>query len=250
LLHTSDAISLSFKLNYLGLLLVWSAAGGIGMETAAAMVEGGVGRFSRAPALAAALLAETWAPLAVALAALATLPSLLRRLQVIVLRLRSCGKEAIQSHIGTYYYSSCDEDDGDSDEDESSDDEAEAGSSGDEEEDLERVGFYEGPADGVLPWGGAVVRTWQGRFSGCASGGGAVGATASGAASPAAVRLWGAGTASGEPWWAACSADESGWRDGAAAEADQVVVGWPREHASQQRRRRERRAVPLALTGR
>ncbi|CAD6225385.1 unnamed protein product [Miscanthus lutarioriparius] len=234
------------------------------METAAAaMLEAGVGRFSRAPAMAASLLAEMWAPLAVALAALATLPSLLRRLQVIVLRLRSRGKEVIQSHIGTYY-SSCDEDDDDEDgdQDESSDDEADASSSGDEEEDLKRIGFYEGAADGVFPWGGAVVRTWQGlprRISGCASGiGGVGGATASGGgAFPAAVRLWGASTASGgEPWWAAaCSADEGGCRrDGAAAEAeaDQVVVGWRREHASQQQRqrqRRRRRAVPLAHTG-
>ncbi|XP_066399238.1 uncharacterized protein [Miscanthus floridulus] len=231
------------------------------METAAAaMLEAGVGRFSRAPAMAAALLAEMWAPLAVALAALATLPSLLRRLQVIVLRLRSRGKEVIQSHIGTYY-SSCDEDDDDEDgdQDESSDDEADASSSGDEEEDLKRIGFYEGAADGVFPWGGAVVRTWQGlprRISGCASGiGGVGGATASGGAFPAAVRLWGASTASGgEPWWAAaCSADEGGCRrDGAAAEAevDHVVVGWRREHASQRQRQwHRRRAVPLAHTG-
>lgn len=223
------------------------------METAGvAMLEAGVGRFSRAPAMAAALLAEMWAPLAVALAALATLPSLLRRLQVIVLRLRSRGKEAIQLHMGTYY-SSCDDDDdddedGDEDEDESSDDEVDASSSGDDGEDLKRIGFYEGAADGVFPWGGAVVRTWQGlprRFTACASGVGAVGG-ASGGAFPAAVRLWGASTASGEPWWA-CSADEGGCRDGAAAEADQVVVGWRREHASQQRRRR--RSVPLAHTG-
>lgn len=242
--------------------------GGGGMETAAAaMLEAGVGRFSRAPAMAAALLAEMWAPLAVALAALATLPSLLRRLQVIVLRLRSRGKEVIQSHIGTYY-SSCDEEDGsdEDDDDESSDEEEEdASSSGDDEEaeDLKRIGFYDGAADGVFPWGGAVVRTWQGlprRFTGCASAlGGVGGATTAcgGGALPAAVRLWGASTASGgEPWWAAaCSADEGGCRrDGGAAEAeasaDQVVVGWRREHASQQQqRRRRRRAVPLAHTG-
>lgn len=244
LLHTRDAIFLFF---------FWVVVGqvGVGMETAAAaMLEAGVGRFSRAPAMAAALLAEMWAPLAVALAALATLPSLLRRLQVIVLRLRSRGKEAIQLHMGTYY-SSCEDDDdedGDEDEDESSDDEVDASSSGDDGEDLKRIGFYEGAADGVFPWGGAVVRTWQGlprRFTACASGVGAVGG-ASGGALPAAVRLWGAGTASGQPWWA-CSADEGGCRDGADAEADQVVVGWRREHASQQRRRR--RAVPLAHTG-
>lgn len=244
-------------------MFVLSAAGGGGMETAAAaMLEAGVGRFSRAPAMATALLAEMWAPLAVALAALATLPSLLRRLQVIVLRLRSRGKEVIQSHIGTYY-SSCDEEDGSDDEDESSDDEDEdASSSGDdgEGEDLKRIGFYEGASDGVFPWGGAVVRTWQGlprRFSGCASGIGGGFGGATGGAFPGAVRLWGASTASGgEPWWAAvCSADEGGCRrDGgaaAAAEADQVVVGWRREHASQQQqqRRRRRRAVPLAHTG-
>ncbi|XP_066394092.1 uncharacterized protein [Miscanthus floridulus] len=224
------------------------------METAAAaMLEAGLGRFSRAPAMAAALLAEMWAPLAVALAALATLPSLLRRLQVIVLRLRSRGKEVIQSHIGTYYSSG--DEDGSDDEDESSDEEeADASSSGDEDaEDLKRIGFYEGAADGVFPWGGAVVRTWQGlprRFSGCASGIGGGVSSATGGAFPAAVRLWGASTASGDPWWAAaCSADEGGCRrDGAAAEAeaDQVVVGWRREHASQQRRRR--RAVPLSHT--
>lgn len=225
------------------------------METAAAaMLEAGVGRFSRAPAMAAALLAEMWAPLAVALAALATLPSLLRRLQVIVLRLRSRGKEVIQSHIGAYYSSG--DEDGSDDEDESSDEEeADASSSGDEgAEDLKRIGFYEGAADGVFPWGGAVVRTWQGlprRFSGCASGSGGGVGSATGGAFPAAVRLWGASTASGDPWWAAaCSAYEGGCRrDGAAAEAeaeaDQVVVGWRREHASQRRRRR---AVPLAHT--
>ena len=107
--------------------------GGGAMETAAAaaMLEAGVGRFSRAPALAAALLAEMWAPLAVALAALATLPSLLRRLQVIVLRLRSRGKEVIQSHIGTYY-SSGDEEDGD--EEEHYDDEGSVGEWGEEDE--------------------------------------------------------------------------------------------------------------------
>jgi hypothetical protein len=49
-----------------------------------AMLEAGVGRF-RGPSLAA-MLAEMWAPLAVALAALATLPSLLGRLQVLILR--------------------------------------------------------------------------------------------------------------------------------------------------------------------
>lgn len=262
LLPTSEAIFSSFFLiikiffweEVVGLVVV--VGGGIGMETAAAaMLEAGVGRFSRAPALATALLAEMWAPLAVALAALATLPSLLRRLQVIVLRLRSRGKEVIQSHIGTYY-SSCDEDDeddGSDDEDESSDDDADASSSEEEGQDLKRIGFYEGATDGgVFPWGGAVVRTWQGRFSGRAAsglGGGVGGATATGtgAAFPAAVRLWAASTASGEPWWASCSADEGGCRDGAAAEADQVVVGWRREHASQQRRRR--RAVPLAHTG-
>ena len=52
------------------------------MEAAAAtMLEAGMGRFL-GPSLAA-MLAEMWAPLAVALAALATLPSLLGRLQVL-----------------------------------------------------------------------------------------------------------------------------------------------------------------------
>ncbi|RLN33665.1 uncharacterized protein C2845_PM03G31370 [Panicum miliaceum] len=208
------------------------------METAAAaMLEAGVGRFSRAPALAAALLAEMWAPLAVALAALATLPSLLRRLQVIVLRLRSRGKEVIQSHIGTYYSSGDEEDEDDDEEEESSDDEADTtSSSGEEEQDLKRIGFYEGAtADGGFPWGGAVVRTWQGlpRAFSCAGGGSARPAPLGGVP---AVRLWGAMTASGgEPWWA------GGCRDGAAAEAassDQVVVGWRREHAASRRRRR------------
>ncbi|TVT98974.1 hypothetical protein EJB05_55693, partial [Eragrostis curvula] len=224
------------------------------METAAAaMLEAGVGRFSRAPALAAALLAEMWAPLAVALAALATLPSLLRRLQVIVLRLRSRGKEVIQSHISTYY-SSGDEDD-DEDEEESSSDEAATGSSSsgdDEDEDEEgirRIGyFFDGGADG-FPWGNAVVKTWQGlprRFSGCglsaigAGEGARLAAAAAGAGFPA-VRLWGASTASGgDPWW---NANEGGC-DGAAAEAssssaaEAVVVGWRRDHAGSSRRRR------------
>ncbi|KAG2634338.1 uncharacterized protein LOC120660315 [Panicum virgatum] len=205
------------------------------METAAAaMLEAGVGRFSRAPALAAALLAEMWAPLAVALAALATLPSLLRRLQVIVLRLRSRGKEVIQSHIGTYYSSGDEEDEGDEDDDdeeEESSNEADTSSSGEEEaQDLKRIGFYEGAADdGGFPWGGAVVRTWQ-----ClprAGGGSARPAPFGGVP---AVRLWGAMTASGEPWLA--GADEGGC---AAAEApsEQVVVGWRREHAASRRRR-------------
>ncbi|RCV11258.1 hypothetical protein SEVIR_2G177000v4 [Setaria viridis] len=223
------------------------------METAAAaMLEAGVGRFSRAPALAAALLAEMWAPLAVALAALATLPSLLRRLQVIVLRLRSRGKEVIQSHIGTYY-SSGDEDDededGDEHDEEESSDEADTSSSG-EEEDLKRIGFYDGAADGGFPWGGAVVRTWQGlprALSGCSistslGGGGARFAAINGALP--AVRLWAASTASCEQWWA--GADEGGCAGGAAAEAlpsppapaDQVVVGWRRDDAASRRRRR------------
>ncbi|OEL33876.1 hypothetical protein BAE44_0005104 [Dichanthelium oligosanthes] len=213
------------------------------METAAAaMLEAGVGRFSRAPALAAALLAEMWAPLAVALAALATLPSLLRRLQVIVLRLRSRGKEVIQLHMGTYYSSGDEDEDDDDEEEESSDDEADTSSSGEEEqEDLKRIGFYEGATDGGYPWGGAVVRSWQGlprRFSGCVPGGGA--AAAANGAFPA-VRLWGASTASGSPWWSGC-------RDGGAAaeasSADQVVVGWRREHASPRRRRRALPHVP------
>lgn len=219
------------------------------METAAAaMLEAGVGRFSRAPAMAAALLAEMWAPLAVVLAALATLPSLLRRLQVIVLRLRSRGKEVIQSHISTYY-SSGDEDDED-DADESSSSDEEASSSGDEDEEKEersgvkRIGYME---DGCFPWGGSVVRTWQGlprRLSGCGfslPGEGARLAASAAAAGFPAVRLWGAGTASGggDAWW---SADEGG-SDGAAAEAeDAVVLGWRRDtHAA--RRRRTRRAL-------
>ncbi|RLM85335.1 uncharacterized protein C2845_PM04G15840 [Panicum miliaceum] len=195
------------------------------------MLEAGVGRFSRAPALAAELLA-------VALAALATLPSLLRRLQVIVLRLRSRGKEVIQSHIGTYY-SSCDEDDDEEEEEEESSDEADTtSSSGEEEQDLKRIGFYEGAAvDGGFPWGGAVVRTWQGlprAFSG-AGGGSARPAPLGGVP---AVRLWGAMTASGgEPWWA--GADERrAAAEASSAPSDQVVVGWRREHAASRRRRR------------
>ena len=215
------------------------------METAAAaMLEAGVGRFSRAPALAAALLAEMWAPLAVALAALATLPSLLRRLQVIVLRLRSRGKEVIQSHIGTYYSSGDEEDEGDEDDDdeeEESSDEADTSSSGEEEaQDLKRIGFYEGAADdGGFPWGGAVVRTWPGlprALSGGFCGGSARPPAPLGGGVPA-VRLWGAMTASGgEPWLP--GADEGG-RAASEAEApsDQVVVGWRREHAASRRRR-------------
>uniref|UniRef100_A0A0E0LZM3 Uncharacterized protein n=1 Tax=Oryza punctata TaxID=4537 RepID=A0A0E0LZM3_ORYPU len=130
------------------------------METAAAaMLEAGVGRF-RGPSMAA-LLAEMWAPLAVALAALATLPSLFRRLQVLILRLRSRGKEVISSHISTYY-SSGDESDSDGTDDE--DDESSAASSSGEEEEEgrreRRIGYYEGAADddddGCFPWGGAV----------------------------------------------------------------------------------------------
>ncbi|CAN6181906.1 unnamed protein product [Urochloa humidicola] len=222
------------------------------METAAAaMLEAGVGRFSRAPALAAALLAEMWAPLAVALAALATLPSLLRRLQVIVLRLRSRGKEVIQSHIGTYY-SSGDEEDEDDDDEESSDDEADTtSSSGEEEEreDLRRIGFYE--ADGGFPFGGTVVRTWQGlprAFSGCVPNASAGARFAAINGALPAVRLWAASTASGDPWWAAAGADEGGCRDAAAAAeassptAEEVVLGWRREHAASRRRRR---ALPV-----
>ncbi|CAN6217261.1 unnamed protein product [Urochloa humidicola] len=233
------------------------------METAAAaMLEAGVGRFSRAPALAAALLAEMWAPLAVALAALATLPSLLRRLQVIVLRLRSRGKEVIQAQLGTYY-SSGDEDE--QEEEDSSDDEADdiTSSSGEEEEGLRRIGFYEA-GDGGFQWGGAVVRTWQGlprAFSGCvpsATCGGGAGArlAAINGALPA-VRLWAASTASGDPWWpAAACADEGGCRDvAAAAEAsssssssstagEEVVLSWRREHAASRRRRRALLPVP------
>ncbi|KAJ1289217.1 hypothetical protein BS78_02G147400 [Paspalum vaginatum] len=223
---------------------------------AAAMLEAGVGRFSRAPAMAAALLAEMWAPLAVALAALATLPSLLRRLQLIVLRIRSRGKEVIQSHIGTYYSSSGedDEDEGDSS-DGDGDSSASCSSSGDEKdrEHLRRIGFYEADAGG-FPWGGAVVRTWQG-FSGrvsAASGGGALSAGAANGAPqlpPAAVRLWRAGTASGEPWWTtSAGADDGGCRptEAEARSGDRaVVVGWNagRDHTQAAQKRRRRRAA-------
>ncbi|KAL6839003.1 hypothetical protein ACP4OV_031230 [Aristida adscensionis] len=221
------------------------------METAAAaMLEAGVGRF-RGPNLAA-LFAEMWAPLAVALAALATLPSLLRRLQVIVLRLRSRGREVIQSHISTYYSSGDDdssdgEDDDDDEEDEDSSDDAATGSSGEEEAAaVRRIGYCDGFADGGFPWGGAVVRTWQGlprRFSGA---GGAPARFPAFSGGAPAVRLWGAGTASGgEPsWW---SADEGG-RGAAAAEADPapVVLGWSRrDHAAAPQHRRRRRAPVL-----
>ncbi|KAL6655799.1 hypothetical protein ACP70R_006625 [Stipagrostis hirtigluma subsp. patula] len=210
------------------------------METAAAaMLEAGVGRF-RGPSLAA-LLAEMWAPLAVALAALATLPSLLRRLQVIVLRLRSRGKEVIQSHISTYYSSgdddSSDGEDEDDDEEEESSDEAATSSSG-EEDGIKRIGYFDGADAGCFPWGDAVVRTWQGlprRFSGAAGAGARFPAFTGGVP---AVRLWGASTASGEPsWW---SADEGGRVAAAEAEpAAPVVLGWNRrDHAPPQRRRR------------
>jgi hypothetical protein len=202
------------------------------METAAAaaMLEAGVGRFSRAPAMAAALLAEMWAPLAVVLAALATLPSLLRRLQGIVLRIRSRGKEVIQSHMSTYYSSGDESDDEDG---ETSSDEA-SSSGGEEEEEegqgtMRRIGYLED--GGCFPWGGSVVRTWQGRLSGCGLSSVGEGSRLAAAASVAGfptVRLWGASTASGDPWW---SADE----DGAAAE--EVVVGWRGAH------RRRRRAL-------
>lgn len=206
------------------------------MDTAAAaMLEAGVGRF-RGPSLAA-LLTEMWAPLAVALAALATLPSLLRRLQVLILRLRSRGKEVISSHISTYYSSGDDDSgsDAEDDEDESSDDAA-TSSSGEEQEEAERrIGYFEGAHDARFPWGGAVVRTWQGlprRLSGAAGG-----ARFAPGAVPA-VRLWGATTASGQgngddAWWDA----DDGVR-GAAAEAP-VVVGWRRDHA------RRRRLLPV-----
>lgn len=161
------------------------------METAAAaMLEAGVGRF-RGPSVAA-LLAEMWAPLAVALAALATLPSLLRRLQVLILRLRSRGKEVISSHISTYYSSGDDSDSDGTDEDEEEEDEEES-SSGEEEKGRRRerrIGYYEGVADddedGCFPWGGTVVRTWQDlprRISGGAR------LLAPGTSSAAAVRL-------------------------------------------------------------
>ncbi|XP_047050344.1 uncharacterized protein LOC124655511 [Lolium rigidum] len=201
-----------------------------------AMLEAGVGRF-RGPSLAA-MLAEMWAPLAVALAALATLPSLLGRLQVLILRLRSRGKEAISSHISTYYSSGDDDSDADSDDESDSDD---ASSSGEEEEPEGRIGYFEGAADGLdgcFPFGGAVVRTWQDlprRFSFTAA---AAGGFPSGDTAPA-VRLWGASTASGErstpAWWD--GADDSGRRQ-AAEVAAPVVVGWRRrEHAARRRHR-------------
>uniref|UniRef100_A0ACD5YHF1 Uncharacterized protein n=1 Tax=Avena sativa TaxID=4498 RepID=A0ACD5YHF1_AVESA len=209
------------------------------MEAAAAsMLEAGLGRF-RGPSLAA-MLAEMWAPLAVALAALATLPSLLGRLQVLILRLRSRGKEVISSHISTYYSSGDDDSDGE-DEDESSD-EAATSSSGEEEEvEVEgRIGYFEGAADGLddcFPFGGAVVRTWQElprrfSFNGC-------GGFPSEGGVPA-VRLWGASTASGggsgQAWWD--EADDSGRRQVAEAAAAPVVVGWRRrEHAARRRQR-------------
>ncbi|WVZ64384.1 hypothetical protein U9M48_013905 [Paspalum notatum var. saurae] len=238
------------------------------METAAAaMLEAGVGRFSRAPAMAAALLAEMWAPLAVALAALATLPSLLRRLQLIVLRIRSRGKEVIQSHIvGTYYSSSGEDDDDVHVDDESSDEDGDDGcsSSGDDEEDgedLRRIGFYEAADGAGFPWGGAVVRTWQGlprRFSGCV-GGAPLAAGAGGPLPPAAVRLWGARTASGaDPWWATAlvGAEDGGCVRAAESEAASgdhaaVVVGWAggrdSTQAVAQNKRRRRRAASSAL---
>lgn len=221
------------------------------METAAAaMLEAGVGRF-RGPSVAA-LLAEMWAPLAVALAALATLPSLLRRLQVLILRLRSRGKEVISSHISTYYSSGDDSDSDGTDEDEEEEDEEES-SSGEEEKGRRRerrIGYYEGVADddedGCFPWGGTVVRTWQDlprRISGGAR------LLAPGTSSAAAVRLWDSITASGGggAWW---DADEGGRAP--AAEAPPVVLGWRRDHPHPHadehaaRRRRRRRAGLLA----
>ena len=163
-----------------------------------------------------------------------------------MLRLRSRGKEAIQSHIGTYYSSDEEEDEDDEDdeeEEEESSDEADTSSSGEEEaQDLKRIGFYEGADDGGFPWGGAVVRTWPGlprALSGGFCGGSARPPAPLGGGVPA-VRLWGAMTASGssggEPWLP--GADEGG-RAAAEAEApsDQVVVGWRREHAASRRRR-------------
>jgi hypothetical protein len=212
------------------------------MEAAAAtMLEAGVGRF-HGPSIAA-MLAEMWAPLAVALAALATLPSLLGRLQVLILRLRSRGKEVISSHISTYYSSG--DDDSDGDDDESSDDEAATSSSGEEDahEPEGRIGYFEGAADGLdgcFPFGGAVVRTWQDlprRFS-CAGTGSAGARFPSSRAAAPAVRLWGASTASGgegsgQAWWDS-EADDGGRGQVPAP----VVVGWRRrEHAARRRQR-------------
>ncbi|KAL5201897.1 hypothetical protein ABZP36_036251 [Zizania latifolia] len=219
------------------------------METAAAaMLEAGVGRF-RGPNMAA-LLAEMLAPLAVVLAALATLPSLFRRLQVLILRLRSRGKEVISSHISTYYSSGDDYDDSDgSDEEDDDEEESSPASSSGEEEGLGsrwRIGYYEGTAnddsDGCFPWCEAVVRTWQG-LPGRLSTGARLAPSGSSTAT-AAVRLWGSVTASadaadGEAWW---DADEVAADTEAPAS---VVVGWPRDHAQEHavRRRRRRRLL-------
>uniref|UniRef100_A0A0E0QII3 Uncharacterized protein n=1 Tax=Oryza rufipogon TaxID=4529 RepID=A0A0E0QII3_ORYRU len=112
-------------------------------KTAAVMLEAGVRRFQGLSM--AALLAEMWAPLA-----------------VLILRLRSRGKEVISSHISTYYSSG---DDSDSNITEEEEEGSEASSFGEEEKGRwreRRIGYYEGAADnGCFPWGGTVVRTWQ-----------------------------------------------------------------------------------------
>uniref|UniRef100_A0A0E0LJV1 Uncharacterized protein n=1 Tax=Oryza punctata TaxID=4537 RepID=A0A0E0LJV1_ORYPU len=176
------------------------------------------------------------AALAVTLVALATLPSLFRRLQVLVLRLCSRGKEVISSHISTYYSG----DDSDSDGTDDKDDASSATSSSGEEEEEEgrrerRIGYYEGAADddddddGFLPWGGTVVWTRQDlprRISGGAR------LLAPGTSSAAAIRLWdsitasGGGGGGGGAWW---DANEGG--RALAAEAP-VVLGWRCDHAA------------------
>ncbi|KAL5205315.1 hypothetical protein ABZP36_033524 [Zizania latifolia] len=220
------------------------------METAAAaMLEAGVGRF-RGPNMAE-MLAEMWAPLAVALAALATLPSLFRRLQMLILRLRSRGREVISSHIAPYYSSGDDYDESDGSDKEDEDEESSPASSSDEEDGSSRwrIGYYEGAdddgSDGCFPWGGAVVRTWQ-DLPRRLSGGARLAPGSSSSSTYAAVRLWGSLTASadvadGEAWW---DADEAA----VAAEAPAptpVVVGWRRDHAHEHGVRRRRRRLGL-----
>ncbi|EEC83518.1 hypothetical protein OsI_29106 [Oryza sativa Indica Group] len=84
---------------------------------------------------------------------------------VLILRLRSCGKEVISSHISTYYSSGDDSDSNITEEEEEEEEGSEASSFGEEEKGRwreRRIGYYEGAADnGCFPWGGAVVRTWQ-----------------------------------------------------------------------------------------
>ncbi|KAG8049459.1 hypothetical protein GUJ93_ZPchr0009g2092 [Zizania palustris] len=221
------------------------------METAAAtMLEAGVGRF-RGPNMAE-MLAEMWAPLAVALAALATLPSLFRRLQVLILRLRSRGKEVISSHIAPYYSSSddYDESDGSDKEGEGEDEDEDEESSSGEEDGCSRwrIGYYEGADDdgydGCFPWGGAVVRTWQDLPRRLSAGGAML---VPGSPSPStydADRLWGALTAHadathGEAWWDADEVAPSA--EAPSPTPTPLVVRWPRDHAHVHGVRRRRR---------